>query len=58
MSKDILETFGQALTSLTLVPSSGGRFEISLNKELVYSKLETGQFPEHKEIIDKIRERL
>jgi selenoprotein W-related protein len=54
----VLETFGQRLTAFTLVPSDGGRFEISANKELIYSKLETGQFPDHKEIIDKIRTKL
>lgn len=54
----MLETFGQAIDSLTLVPSDGGRFEISVNKELIYSKLQTGSFPEHKEIIDKIRTKL
>lgn len=33
------------------MPSDGGRFEISIDGELVYSKLKTGRFPEHAEII-------
>lgn len=32
------------------IESSGGRFEISLDGERVYSKLETGEFPRFQEI--------
>ncbi len=39
-----------ALTRLVLIPSDGGRFEISVNGKQVYSKLATGRFPEFAEI--------
>ena len=41
-----------------LVPSDGGRFEIFTDGELVYSKLATGRFPEVKEVISLIRDKL
>lgn len=38
-----------------LIKSSGGAFEIRHEDTLIYSKLETGLFPEHSAIIDAIR---
>jgi selenoprotein W-related protein len=35
---------------LVLVPSTGGRFEVSIDGNLIYSKLQTGRFPEYQEI--------
>jgi selenoprotein W-related protein len=39
---------------MVLVPSDGGRFEVSLDGSLIYSKLETGRFPEYEEIRKKL----
>ena len=38
------------LTQLVLIPSDGGRFEVSVKDQLVFSKLKTGRFPEFDEI--------
>jgi selenoprotein W-related protein len=38
------------IKKLVLIPSDGGRFEVSVNGKLVFSKLETGRFPEYQEI--------
>ena len=38
------------INSLTLTPSDGGRFEVSKNGALVFSKLECGRFPEDGEV--------
>jgi selenoprotein W-related protein len=35
---------------MTLVPSNGGRYEISVNGQLIYSKLQTGRHPEPGEV--------
>ena len=35
---------------VTLVPSSGGVFEVTYNDALIYSKKAEGRFPEHAEI--------
>jgi len=40
LATDLLNNFEPEIESLTLIPSSGGRFEISLNKELIFSKAE------------------
>jgi selenoprotein W-related protein len=40
---------------LVLVPSSGGRFEVSIDGNLIYSKLQTGRFPEYQEIRQHIK---
>jgi selenoprotein W-related protein len=39
---------------LELIPGSGGVFEITVNGEKVYSKKETGEFPDSNEIIAKL----
>jgi selenoprotein W-related protein len=38
------------LSQLVLIPSDGGRFEVSVDSKLVFSKLKTGRFPEFDEI--------
>ena len=53
-----MDEFGQRFGSIKLIPSDGGRFEVSLDGNLVFSKLETGRFPEDKEIIDQIRPKI
>ena len=45
MTSDLLNKYGTAVKELTLVPSGGGCFEVTLNGDLIYSKLETGEFP-------------
>jgi selenoprotein W-related protein len=35
----------------TLIPGSGGVFDVVKDGELIYSKQKTGRFPEHAEII-------
>jgi selenoprotein W-related protein len=53
-----LTTYKQQIRELTLIPTGGGAFELSLNGELVYSKLKTGQFPEEKAMVDLVGKRL
>jgi selenoprotein W-related protein len=46
----------QSLDSVTLVPGGGGVFEVSVNGIKIYSKKETGQFPDPDAILKKVRE--
>lgn len=39
------------------MPSDGGRFEVTLDGELIYSKLATGRHPAEAEILDLVRAR-
>ncbi len=42
---------------MTLTPSSGGAFEVLVDGEKVYSKLDTGVFPDSDEIIERLKEK-
>jgi len=39
---ELLKEFEPEIEKLTLVPSTGGRFELTVNDKLLYSKLSTG----------------
>ncbi len=56
MALELLSHYRKEIAALTLVPSGGGRFEVSLNESLVFSKLEQGRFPEPKELNNLIGE--
>ena len=55
LADDLLQKFETKIESLTLVPSSGGRYEISVNGQLLFSKLKTGRFPEPGEVIGLVQ---
>jgi selenoprotein W-related protein len=46
----ILKDFEFQINGLTLVPSDGGRFEFSVNGNLIFSKLQLGRHAEPGEI--------
>jgi len=48
----VLNTFKQKVSSLALVPSGGGCFELSANGVLLYSKLKSGEFPDEQEMVE------
>jgi selenoprotein W-related protein len=48
----------QKISSLELVPSGGGCFEVFADRERLWSKLETGAFPEPTAILDAVSERV
>ena len=50
MVAEILPDIAESVKSLTLIPSSGGRFEWTVDGELIYSKEETGAFPDLNEL--------
>ena len=53
-----MDTFEGKFSALKLIPGEGGCFEVTLNDELIYSKLETGDFPVNKQIVDELKRRL
>jgi selenoprotein W-related protein len=44
LTTKLLTTYKQQIKSLTLIPSSGGCFELSIDGDLIYSKLKTAHF--------------
>jgi selenoprotein W-related protein len=51
----LLESMKQKIESLTLVPSGGGCFELTVNGELIYSKLKTGEFPNESSVLKQVK---
>lgn len=58
MAAELLSKFEQHITSLTLVPSDGGKFEVSVDGELVFSKKQLGRHAEPGEVAALIAARL
>lgn len=46
----MLDKYEDKIEALTLVPSDGGRFELTVNGELLYSKLATHRHVEPGEV--------
>lgn len=57
MAAKILSEFKQRIEGLELQPSSGGCFEVTVDGVLVYSKLQTGEFPDEKALVAQIGKR-
>jgi selenoprotein W-related protein len=53
-----LATYKQQIRELKLIPLGGGCFELSVNGDLIYSKLKTGKFPEEQWAVEAVGERL
>ncbi len=54
LADDLLKQFDHLIESLALVPSDGGRFEVSVNGKLIYSKLQTKRHAEPGEVVGLI----
>jgi selenoprotein W-related protein len=51
LAAKILNHFKQQVADLKLIPSGGGCFELSANGKLLYSKRQTGEFPDEDKMI-------
>lgn len=58
MAEELLLAHGNYISKFTLIPGGRGHYEVTINGELVYSKLQTGRFPELQEIREKVAARL
>lgn len=54
LAAEILKSKKMNLGQLIILPSDGGRFEVSVDGELIFSKLAEGRFPENEEILARI----
>jgi selenoprotein W-related protein len=50
----LLSTYKQQIGKLELQPSVGGCFELTVDGKLVYSKLETGEFPDEQALVAQV----
>jgi selenoprotein W-related protein len=51
LANDLLKKFEPEIESITLIPSEGGCYEVTVNERLVYSKLQTGRHAEPGEVV-------
>ena len=57
MTAKLLTTLKQRIQDLQLIPAGGGCFELTVNGELIYSKLKTGKFPDEQEMLNAVTSR-
>ena len=58
MTTKLLTAYKQKIKDFKLIPGGGGCFEVSLNGDLIYSKLKTGKFPDEQGVLDAVGARL
>lgn len=56
MAQELLMTFEQDLTAVSLKPGTGGIFEVRLNDVILFSRKQAKRFPESKELKQLIRD--
>lgn len=52
---ELLNNYEHMIESVALIPSDGGRFEVSVNGNLIYSKVQTKRHAEAGEIVNMIQ---
>jgi len=56
LAENLLKDFENQIENICLIPSDGGRFEVTVNNNLIFSKLKSHQRAEIAEINALIRE--
>jgi len=51
----LLKEFEAKISAIRIIPSDGGRFEVSVDGKLIYSKLSTGRHAESGEVMALFR---
>ena len=49
-----MEALGDRVKDFKLTPGRGGSFELTVDGKPVYSKLQTGQFPNDEELAEQV----
>lgn len=58
MAQEVLSTFSLEMGAVTLVPGTGGIFEISLDGDLIWERKREGGFPDVKQLKQLVRDRI
>lgn len=58
LAQELLSTFGDDLSKVSLVPGTGGVFHISCNGEQIWERKVDGGFPEAKVLKQRLRDRI
>jgi selenoprotein W-related protein len=54
LTAKLLPRYKQSISRYVMVPSKGGCFELSVGGKRLYSKLETGSFPDEEALIKAV----
>ena len=57
MAEQLLAEFEKQISSIELITGKGGAFEVVVDGDLVYSKLDTGRHAEYEDVAGPIRQR-
>ena len=52
---ELLKNYEHVIEKITLVPSEGGRFEVTVNGQLLFSKLETHRHAAPGEVLELVK---
>ena len=52
---ELLKNYEHVIETITLVPSEGGRFEVTVNGQLLYSKLQLHRHAEPGEVLGLVK---
>lgn len=58
MGQEVLSTFGPEMGEVSLIPGTGGIFEIHLDGVLIWERKRDGGFPDAKQIKQLVRDRI
>ncbi len=58
LTDELLTGWAPIIEKIDLVPSSKGRFEVTLDGELIFSKAELGRHAESGEVVELVRTRI
>jgi len=50
----LLPRYKRSISRYVMIPSQGGCFELTVGGKLLYSKLETGSFPDEETLIREV----
>lgn len=56
MAQELLVTFEDELGGVTLVPGTGGVFDVTVDGRLIWSRKVEGRFPDLKEVKQRLRD--
>jgi selenoprotein W-related protein len=55
LAEELLKQYEHVIETMTLVPSDGGKFEVTVNEQLLYSKLSTHRHAEPGEVLGLVK---
>jgi len=58
LTDELLTGWAPIIENIELTPSSKGRFEVTLDGDLIFSKAALGRHAEPGEVVDLVRERI